>query len=250
MDVPKTKKTGFESYFHEEQEKRKAREDALAQAFMNNGYWVDTTEALGGLLDIAEEFDIKFDDLARVWRRFPNGCTIRSSPPPISQFHECVYKYTISQSVHKFDEFREFLRKLRLEHKERQAQADLHTSRIKPYQYGAGFVNQSDLVLPPGRHFDGFYSEYGQAFTHAPDSWKQVQGRAVIDKLFDLVEHAEKAEAGREKAQLGRERLLEELCGLRLELGQLTRPSRSDTERTFYVACACLGALVLMLIFK
>ena len=91
MDVPKTKKTGFESYFHEEQEKRKAREDALAQAFMSNGYWVDTPEALGGLLDIAEEFDIEFDDLVRVWRRFPNGCTIRSSPPPISQFH---VKYT------------------------------------------------------------------------------------------------------------------------------------------------------------
>jgi len=44
--------------------------------------------------------------------------------------------------------------------------------------------------------------------------------------------------------------ILEELRGLRLELSQLARPSHSNSDRTFYVACGCLGVLVLMLFFK
>ena len=138
---------------------------------------------------------------------------------------------TISQS--RYNKLRALLRKLRREHEERQAQAKLHASRVTRYQHE---------VVPS---FQGKYGEYGDIplnGTH-PDSVKQVQGQAVIDKLFDLVEHAERAE-------LGRESLVEELRGLRLELGQLTRPLRSDTDRTFYVACACLGALVLVLFFK
>ena len=243
MKAPKTKKTGFESYFYEEQDEMKARQDALARAFTATGYRVDTPECVSGLLSIAEEFDIKFDDLARVWRRFPNECTIPAPNPYSSYYH-------ISQSVHKFDEFRAFLRNLLREDKERQAQADLHTTRIKPYQYRTGGLNLNNRELPPGPHFEGTYGEHGYAESHHPDSNRLVQGRAVIDKLFDLVEHAEKAEAGREKAELSRERLLEELRGLRLDLGQLSRPSRSNTDRTFYVACGCLGVLVLMLFFK
>ena len=241
MDVPKTKKTGFESYFHEEQEKRKARERGLANVFFSRGYWVDTDEAMGGLLSIAEEFNLTDEQLFGVWVRFPNGCTISRTHPVVN-----TSKLTISQSVHKFDEFRAFLRNVQREHKERQAQADLHTSRIKPYQYPTGGVNRLNGEYPPGSHYEGFYSEHGGAGATDLNSFKDqklIQGRAVIDKLFDLVEHAEKAEAGRE-------RLLEELRGLRLELGQLSRPSRSNTDRTFYVACGCLGVLVLMLFFK
>ena len=44
--------------------------------------------------------------------------------------------------------------------------------------------------------------------------------------------------------------ILEELRGLRLELSQLAQPSHSNSDRTFYVACGCLGVLVLMLLFK
>ena len=77
----------------------------------------------------------------------------------------------------------------------------------------------------------------------SPSFGPVLQNRVVISKLFDLVEQAEKAEAGRE-------RLLEELRGLRLELGSLRRPADSNTDRTFYVACACLGVLVLTLFFK
>ena len=249
MDVPKTKKTGFESYFHEEQEKRKARERGLANVFSARGYWVDTDEAMGGLLSIAEEFNLTDEQLFGVWVRFPNGCTIRRPRAPSGGALYLI----ISQSVHKFDEFRAFLRNVQREHKERQTQADLHTSRIKPYQYPTGGVNNLNGEYSPGSHYEGFYSEHGHAGLtnlHSFRDYKLVQGRAVIDKLFDLVEHAEKAEAGRERAELSRERLLEELRGLRLELGQLSRPSRSNTDRTFYVACGCLGVLVLMLFFK
>ena len=77
----------------------------------------------------------------------------------------------------------------------------------------------------------------------SPTNGPYLQNRVVISNLFDLVEHAEKAE-------VGRERLLEELRGLRLELGSLRRPTDSNTDRTFYVACACLGVLVLTLFFK
>lgn len=85
MDVPKTKKTGFESYFHEEQEKRKARENALATVFFSRGYWVDTPEAMGGLLSIAEEFNLTDEQLFGVWARFPNGCTITRPLPDSSR---------------------------------------------------------------------------------------------------------------------------------------------------------------------
>ena len=225
-----------------EAEKRlRARRDALNNVFMNGEYCVDTPEAMGGLVSIAEEFNLTAEELFGAWVRFPNGCTKRS--PPNGHF-------SISQSVHKFGEFRAFLRNVQHEHEERQAQADLHVSRIKPYQYRTSDVNVYKRELPPGPHFEGIYGEHGGALPTDVHYKTLVQGRAVIDKLFDLVEHAEKAEAGREKAELSRERLLEELHGLRLDLGQLSRPSRSNTDRTFYVACGCLGVLVLMLFFK
>ena len=71
----------------------------------------------------------------------------------------------------------------------------------------------------------------------------QVQRDRNTTGLNSLTEHAEKAEAGRE-------RLLEELRGLRLELVSLRRRADSNTDRTFYVACACLGVLVLTRFFK
>ena len=314
MDVPRDFTFNFDENKQkvEAEKKLKARQDALANVFFSRGYWVDTDEAMGGLLSIAEEFNLTDEQLFGVWVRFPNGCTIGRPHPNL----RIGTRLIISQSVHKFDEFRAFLRNVQREHKERQTQADLHTSRIKPYQYRTGVVNHNNGELPPGRHYEGIYGEHGRAGGNHADDLKLVQGRAVIDKLFDLVEHAEKAEAGRERlleelralrtnfsgvrrpaegnndgtfytallvehaeelrttnsslvghaeelrttnhslvehaerAELSRERLLEELRGLRLELSQLSRPSRSNTDRTFYVACGCLGVLVLMLFFK
>ena len=214
----------------------------LCKAFIDAGYWVDTPEAMDGLLNIAEEFNLSLGALAGVWSRFPNKGYTESRALKQGEYgwepmrgHHVRIVSTISQS--RYDELRALLRKFGQEHEERQAQAKLHASRVTRYQYE---------VAPS---FEGMYGEYGERHA-SPDRVKQVQGRAVIDKLFDLVEHAEKAEAGREKAELSRERLLEELRGLRLELGQLSRPSRSNTDRTFYVACGCLGVLVLMLFFK
>ena len=299
----------FTFNFNEEQQKRKAREDDLYRAFWNQGYWVDTHEASDTLLNIAEEFNMPNAELAHVWLRFPNGCTQRRAPPGRTSGHDI--KYTISQATHKFDEFRAFLRNLQREHEKRQAQAELHTSRLKPYQYVPGYANNSNGgQLPPSCHYEGIYGEYGAANGNHADGWKLVQGRAMIDKLFDLVEraekaeegreklleelrglradfggvrrpadngnadntlytaclvehteelkttnyslveHAEKAELGREKTVLGLERLLEELRGLRLELGSLRRPANSNADRAFYIACACLGVLILMLFFK
>jgi hypothetical protein len=312
----------FKLNFNEDERKR--RINALWDAFGKAGYWVDRLEDRETLLSIATEFNIggdyNYSDLASLWVRFPNGCTERRNNP------EQPYtpaKYIISQAAHKFNEFRAFLREVQREHNERQAKGDLYTSRIKPYQYTAGYVDHQYPHRPPGRHFEGVFDKYGRASNIDAPSLTVIQGRAVVDKLFDLVEHAEKAEAGRERlleelralrtdfggvrqpvqrnddvtlytaclvehadeiktsnyslvehaqelkatsyslvehaekadlgrerADLGRERILEELRGLRLELGQLARPSRSNSDRTFYVACGCLGVLVLMLFFK
>ena len=300
--------------FNFNEDERERRINVLWDAFWRAGYWVDRLEDRETLLSIATEFNIggdsyDYSDLVSLWVRFPNGCTERRNDPA-NPGHPA--KYTISQSAHKFNEFRAFLREVQREHNERQAKGDLYTSRIKPYQYRTG-----------GRHFEGAFGERGEAIENDAPSRKLIQGRAVVDKLFDLVEHAEKAEAGRERlleelralrtdfggvrqpvqrnddvtlytaclvehadeiktsnyslvehaqelkatsyslvehaekadlgrerADLGRERILEELRGLRLELGQLARPSRSNSDRTFYVACGCLGVLVLMLFFK
>ena len=322
MDVPRD----FTFNFNDEEQRRIARRNALHRTFWNAEYGVDTPEAMDTLLSIAGEFNLTDQQLVDVWVRFPNGRTERTTPPPphpgrgsgYRRYNSGAPRYTVfwGQRAPTFDEFRAFLRNVQREHEERQAQADLHTSRIKPYQYPTGGVDFNNRELPSGSHFEGFYSEHGCAVGTDPHSQKLVQGRAVIDKLFDLVEHTEKAEAGRERlleelralrtnfggvrrpaegnndgtfytallvehaeelrttnsslvghaeelkttnhslaqhaerAELSRERLLEELRGLRLELGQLSRPSRSNTDRTFYVACGCLGVLVLMLFFK
>ena len=314
----------FKFNFNQDEQERRIK--ALGNAFWNAGYWVDRLEDRETLLSIATEFNIggdsyDYSDLVSLWVRFPNGCTERCPP---RDYYDCSVtphpegKYKISQSAHKFNEFRAFLREVQRELNERQAKGDLYTSRIKPYQYLAGSVNQ-----PPDRHFEGTFGERGEVRDNDYSSRTLIQGRAVVDKLFDLVEHAEKAEAGRERlleelralrtdfggvrqpvqrnddvtlytaclvehadeiktsnyslvehaqelkatsyslvehaekadlgrerADLGRERILEELRGLRLELGQLARPSRSNSDRTFYVACGCLGVLVLMLFFK
>ena len=312
----------------EQEKERQERLVGLCGSFWSVGYWVDRVEDCETLLNIAREFNVQEDKLASSWCRFPHGCTERrifeTRTGGVRPTHTTTEeKYIISQSAHKFNEFRAFLREVQREHNERQAKGDLYTSRIKPYQYIAGSLNYGDRQLPPGRHFEGSFGERGEAIENDAPSRKLIQGRAVVDKLFDLVEHAEKAEAGRERlleelralrtdfggvrqpvqrnddvtlytaclvehadeiktsnyslvehaqelkatsyslvehaekadlgrerADLGRERILEELRGLRLELGQLARPSRSNSDRTFYVACGCLGVLVLMLFFK
>lgn len=219
----------FTFNFNKEQQKRKARQDDLYTTFWNQGYWVDTHEASDTLLNIAEEFNMTNAELAHVWLRFPNGCTQHRAPPGRTSGHDI--KYTISQATHKFEEFRTFLRELQRKHEERQTQADLHTSRLKPYQYVTGYANHNNRELPPGRHYEGIYGEYERANGNHADDWKLVQGRAMIDKLFDLAERAEKAEAGRE-------RLLEELRGLRADFDGARRPAdSSNADNTFYTAC-------------
>jgi len=226
--------------------RNEARKGPLYEAFLKAGYWVDALEDREALLDIAREFNIGDIDLVSAWERFPNGCTVlrevRSEP------NYGGLKRIISQSSHKLGEFRAFLREAQREHKERLAQGDRYTSRIKPYQYIAGGVNRDNKT--PGRHFEGVYREHGQADATSVDYSKLIQGRAAVDKLFDLVEHAEKAEAGRDRADLARERILEELRGLRIDIQALRQPERERKDYTLPLGSACLGVLVLMLFFK
>ena len=219
---------------------------AISTALWKKGYWLDKQDHVEQLVAIAREFDFNEDQLVTYWCAFfpSDGRTVpvKHGNPPVT-----IQRQPVSDRAHQFGDFRKFI-------------------------------------------------------LHRLDWVPLIHGHIAIDKLSHLVEHAEKAEAGRErlleelrtlrtdfggvrrpadsnddstfytallvehtqelnttnyslvehaeKAELGRERLVEELRGLRLELGQLTRPSRSDTDRTFYVACACLGALVLMLFFK
>ena len=226
--------------------RNEARKGPLYEAFLKAGYWVDALEDREALLDIAREFNIGDIDLVSAWERFPNGCTVlrevRSEP------NYGGVKRIISQSSHKLGEFRAFLREAQREHNERLAHGDRYTSRIKPYQYFAGGVNRDNKT--PVRHFEGFYGEHGHAASTSVDYCKLIQGRAAVDKLFDLVEHAEKAEAGRDRADLARERILEELRGLRIDIQALRQPERERKDYTLPLGSACLGVLVLMLFFK
>ena len=227
--------------------RNEARKGPLYEAFLKAGYWVDALEDREALLDIAREFNIGDIDLVSAWESFPNGCTVFRELPR-SEPNYGGLKRIISQSSHKLGEFRAFLREAQREHNERLAQGDRYTSRIKPYQYIAGGVNRDNKT--PGRHFEGVYREHGQADATSVDYSKLIQGRAAVDKLFDLVEHAEKAEAGRDRADLARERILEELRGLRIDIQALRQPERERKDYTLPLGSACLGVLVLMLFFK
>jgi len=240
----------FRFNFNGDEQERQKRIKVVWDAFWNAGYWVDRLEDRETLLSIATEFNIggdsyDYSDLVSLWVRFPNGCTERRIDPANPRQPA---KYTISQSSHKLGEFRAFLREAQREHKERLAQGDRYMSRIKPYQYIAGGVNRDNKT--PGRHFEGVYREHGQADATSVDYSKLIQGRAAVDKLFDLVEHAEKAEAGRDRADLARERILEELRGLRIDIQALRQPERERKDYTLPLGSACLGVLVLMLFFK
>ena len=227
--------------------RNEARKGPLYEAFLKAGYWVDALEDREALLDIAREFNIGDIDLVSAWESFPNGCTVFRELPR-SEPNYGGLKRIISQSSHKLGEFRAFLREAQREHNERLAQGDRYTSRIKPYQYFAGGVNRDNKT--PVRHFEGVYREHGQADATSVDYSKLIQGRAAVDKLFDLVEHAEKAEAGRDRADLARERILEELRGLRIDIQALRQPERERKDYTLPLGSACLGVLVLMLFFK
>jgi len=227
--------------------RNEARKGPLYEAFLKAGYWVDALEDREALLDIAREFNIGDIDLVSAWESFPNGCTVFRELPR-SEPNYGGLKRIISQSSHKLGEFRAFLREAQREHNERLARGDRYTSRIKPYQYIAGGVSRDNKT--PGRHFEGVYREHGQADATSVDYSKLIQGRAAVDKLFDLVEHAEKAEAGRDRADLARERILEELRGLRIDIQALRQPERERKDYTLPLGSACLGVLVLMLFFK
>ena len=59
--------------------------DSLCKAFIYAGYGVDTPEAMDGLLNIAEEFNLALGALAGVWSRFPNnGCAERRAKSRVS----------------------------------------------------------------------------------------------------------------------------------------------------------------------
>ena len=348
----------FKFNFNEEQQKRKEKQDQLGQAFWEKGHWVDQAVHREQLVSIAEEFELDNSTLVAYWRScFPAERTVVVPHPANATLSQ--RKCPVSDRADKFDEFRSFVSKHARERKEREAHAELHASRMKPYQYIAGDSNyrHSDTYYPPpSPTYEGAYDKEGRGTGYTVDTCKLVQGRAVIDKLFDLVEraekaevdrerlleelrglradfggvrrpadsgnadntfytaclvehaekaeegrerlleelrglradfggvrqpadssnadstlytaylvehaaelkttnyslveHAEKAELGREKTVLGLERLLEELRGLRLELGSLKRPANSNADRAFYIACACLGVLILMLFFK
>jgi hypothetical protein len=232
----------------------------ISTALWNKGYWLDKHDHLEQLVAIAREFDFNEEQLVLYWCTYfpPDGRTVavKHGNPPVT-----VHRQPVSDKAHQFEDFRKFIlhriewvplihghiatEKLShlVEHAEK-----AEAGRERLLQELRALRTDFGGVRPPVQRNDDVTLYTACLVEHAEEiktSNCSLVGHAEELKTTNhsLVEHAEKAD-------LDRERILEELRGLRIELGQLARPSHSNSDRTFYVACGCLGVLVLMLFFK